>query len=80
MSCSNAEIDFVIDLVKNQDGVYGAQLSGAGMGGCAIILVEKKKQDTIKKLINNNYMKYFKKKCAIYCCQPVNGLSIYITT
>ena len=78
--CSIPEIDFIIDLVKDHNGVLGAQLSGAGMGGCAMILVEKKKQDTIKKLINNNYMKYFKKKCAIYCCQPVNGLSIYITT
>lgn len=75
--CSIPEIDFIIDLVKDYNGVLGAQLSGAGMGGCAMILVEKKKQDTIKKLINNNYMKYFKKKCSISCCQPVNGLSIY---
>ena len=75
--CSIPEIDFIIDLVKSHDGVFGAQLSGAGMGGCAMILVEKKKRDIIKKLINDNYMKYFKKRCEIYCCQPVNGLSIY---
>ncbi|NVM20087.1 MAG: hypothetical protein HWN80_20480, partial [Candidatus Lokiarchaeota archaeon] len=61
----------------NQDGVFGAQLSGAGMGGCAMILVDKKKRDTIKNLINDNYVKYFKKKCSISFCQPVNGLSIY---
>ena len=75
--CSIPEIDFVIDLVKNHDGVFGAQLSGAGMGGCAMILVEKKKRDSIKKLINDNYMKHLKKRCVIYGCQPVNGLSIY---
>lgn len=78
--CSIPEIDFVIDLVKNYDDVFGAQLSGAGMGGCAMILIEKEQRDTIKKLINDNYMKNFKKKCAIYYCQPVNGLSIYTTT
>jgi galactokinase len=75
--CSIPEIDFVIDLVKNYNGVFGAQLSGAGMGGCAMILVEKKKRDSIKKLINDNYMRHFKKRCVIYTCQPVNGLSIY---
>jgi len=75
--CSIPEIDFVVDLVKDFDGVFGAQLSGAGMGGCAMILVDNKKRDIIMNLINDNYVKYFKKKCSISCCQPVNGLSIY---
>jgi len=77
--CSIPEIDFVIDLAKIHDGVIGAQLSGAGMGGCAMLLVKKKNRDTIMKSIKNNYQKYFKKTCSIYCCQPVNGLSIYTT-
>ena len=65
--CSIPEIDFVVDLVKNYDGVLGAQLSGAGMGGSAMILVKKKKREAIVKLINDDYLKYFH-----YCLKIIN--------
>jgi len=37
--CSTPELDLIVDIAKRQDGVVGAQLSGAGLGGCAIALV-----------------------------------------
>jgi N-acetylgalactosamine kinase len=38
-SCSTPEIDLIVDVARRQEGVVGAQLAGAGLGGCAIILV-----------------------------------------
>jgi galactokinase len=37
------------------DGVYGARMTGAGFGGCAIALVEKKSQAEIIKRVSKEY-------------------------
>lgn len=74
--CSIPEIDFIIDIASMLDGVYGAQLSGAGLGGCAMILVEKDKVESILECISNAYTEKFKINCLVKPYQSVNGLSI----
>jgi len=76
--CSIPEIDFIIDLSAKIEGVYGAQLSGAGLGGCAMILGEKDKGDYIINVLSESYERKFKKKCLVELCHSVNGLSKYI--
>jgi N-acetylgalactosamine kinase len=39
--CSLPEIDRIVDLARGLPGVLGAQLAGAGLGGCVMVLVEK---------------------------------------
>lgn len=39
-ACSTRTIDRIVDSVKKLPGVYGAQLAGAGLGGCTMILVQ----------------------------------------
>jgi N-acetylgalactosamine kinase len=39
--CSLPEIDRVVDLARRLPGVEGAQLAGAGLGGCVMALVQK---------------------------------------
>jgi mevalonate kinase len=77
--CSIPEIDFIIDLAKNYDRVYGAQLSGAGLGGCCMILVDKSKSTELKDEILDKYKDKFGKSCSIHICKPVKGLSIFDT-
>ena len=40
-SCSLPELDRIADLAQRLPGVAGAQLAGAGLGGCIIVLVTK---------------------------------------
>jgi len=40
-ACSTPETDLIVDLARGVRGVKGAQLSGAGLGGCVTILVEE---------------------------------------
>lgn len=75
--CSIPEIDFIIDISQDLEGVLGAQLSGAGMGGCAMILVERERSENIKDRICKMYEKEFNKPCLIQNCIPVKGISIY---
>ena len=37
--CSTQEIDTLVDLALRVEGVEGAQIAGAGLGGCAMVLV-----------------------------------------
>lgn len=46
-ACSTPEIDLIVDLARRQEGVVGAQLAGAGLGGCAVILVRDDKADAV---------------------------------
>ncbi len=39
VSCS--ELDFLVDMARNCDGVYGSRMVGAGFGGCTISLVNR---------------------------------------
>jgi N-acetylgalactosamine kinase len=39
--CSLPALDRIVDLARRQPGVEGAQLAGAGLGGCIMVLVRK---------------------------------------
>ena len=45
--CSTPLIDRLVDLARVQPGVKGAQLAGAGLGGCIIVLVETPHADEL---------------------------------
>lgn len=40
-ACSTRTIDRIVDTARKLTGVYGAQIAGAGLGGCAMILSTK---------------------------------------
>ncbi len=39
--CSLPEVDRIVDIARRQPGVEGAQLAGAGLGGCVMVLAQK---------------------------------------
>ena len=39
--CSTPEIDALVDIACRTPGVLGAQIAGAGLGGCAMVLAEE---------------------------------------
>lgn len=53
--CSKREIDLLIDFLLSREGVLGAQLSGAGLGGCVIALVDARFTDKVLASLNRNY-------------------------
>lgn len=46
-ACSLPELDKIVDFVNRQPGVKGAQLAGAGLGGCIMALVQKEHTATL---------------------------------
>ena len=45
VSCS--ELDSIVDIARNCDGVYGSRMVGAGFGGCTVSLVNRKKIEAV---------------------------------
>lgn len=71
VSCE--ELDNVVDLCLEVNGVFGSRMTGAGFGGCTVTLA---KAEVIEKIIENVQQKY----CGtFYVCRPSDGASIIET-
>ena len=54
-ACSTETIDDLVDFANTCPGVLGAELSGAGLGGCIIILVKKAKTEALIEALDEYY-------------------------
>jgi galactokinase len=52
---SGKELDTIVDFCQSYSGCYGARMTGAGFGGCAIALVKKDRLDDFKDMLSKNY-------------------------
>ncbi len=57
VSC--AELDFLVDLVRERPGVLGARMMGGGFGGCTLNLIHRDQIDSIIELARNAYQEKF---------------------
>ncbi|MGC8977139.1 MAG: galactokinase family protein [Candidatus Ratteibacteria bacterium] len=74
--CSVEDVDYIVDLVKNIKGVLGAKITGAGLGGCVVILVDEKKVNYLLEILNEKYYKLKNLPFSAFVCESVNGVEI----
>jgi N-acetylgalactosamine kinase len=75
-ACSTEAIDHLVDLALATEGVVGAQLAGAGLGGCMMVLVEA---DALERLLNRFRKMFYKPRklrFAAHVCTPVAGTEL----
>ena len=72
-ACSTPKIDRIVDLAGAQPGVVGAQLSGAGLGGCAMILVRTEAVERTLKHLTRDWHEARGLEVEAYVCRPVAG-------
>jgi galactokinase len=75
VSC--AELDMIVDTLKNEEAVVGSRLMGGGFGGCTINLVKKGYEAVIKKKLSALYFDAFGIELKIYDVKIGNGTSLY---
>ncbi len=76
-ACSVPVIDELVDFLLTQDGVMGAELSGAGLGGCIITLVRR---DCAEDLLAALKREYYDKNVLPMGAQPyfpVSGSMVF---
>ena len=71
VSCE--EIDILVDLAQNFDGVYGSRLTGGGFGGCTVTLVDKSRVHDLCEYMKIEYKKRTGMDCFIFETAPGAG-------
>lgn len=71
VSC--AELDLMVKLATEQEGVYGARMTGAGFGGCTVNLVDADFVSRFEKRVAAGYFARTRRKPEIYVCQASDG-------
>ncbi len=74
--CSLPEIDWMVHISLQTEGVVGAQLAGAGLGGCMMALAHR---DAVANLVANLTRQYYQpqaKAPMTLVCRPVAGSAV----
>ena len=74
VSCE--ELDELVDIAIDVEGVLGAGRTGAGLGGCISVLLEKDKTDDLIKKVSEEYYRPRNLKEAVDVCFPVEGAGV----
>jgi galactokinase len=72
VSC--AELDLLVELASEAEGVRGARMTGAGFGGCTINLVDSGAVAEFKRRISSGYERRTGLKPDIYVCDAADGV------
>jgi len=75
-ACSTVEIDRMVDIAARVPGVAGAQIAGAGLGGCIMVLVRKRSVDAVRRALVREYYRPAELKPAVLPCIPVEGAGL----
>jgi galactokinase len=70
---SSEELDLMVRLAEQSDGVYGARMTGGGFGGCAIALVEADHVERFKTRVSAEYERIAGRAPELYVSSAANG-------
>ena len=76
--CSVPEIDRMVDLALRTEGVVGAQLAGAGLGGCMMVFAHK---DAVPALVDDLTAGYYQPSGhppTVMLCRPIAGSGVLL--
>ena len=75
VSCD--ELNIMVDLSLETAGCYGARMTGAGFGGCAIALVESARAPSLTRFVASHYEIRTGIKPELYVCHAANGAEVF---
>ena len=71
VSC--AELDAMVEIAWNVDGVLGSRMTGAGFGGCTVTLVTEDALEQLVERVNKEYPERTGLQPEIYVCAAEDG-------
>ena len=72
---SSPELDTIVDLANQVEGVYGARMTGGGFGGCTVNLVAADRVEEFKRAVAPGYNRKTGHTPEIYVCSAAGGAS-----
>jgi galactokinase len=73
---SSAALDAIVEAARRAPGVFGARMTGAGFGGCAVALVDEARADDFASAVTAGYRAAMGLEPTIYVCRPAAGAEL----
>lgn len=73
------ELDAVVDICAEVDGVHGARMTGAGFGGSVVCLVEEHNVEEVRTRLEVEYPQKTGRTPSIHVCSIENGATVHST-
>jgi len=73
---TNDALNWMVEIAQSQPGCYGARMTGAGFGGCAVALVDEKSSRAFASAVQAAYKARSGLDAAVYVCKPSAGGSV----
>ena len=73
---SMPEIDILVEIALEQEGVYGARITGGGFGGCVVCFVKSEKAEAVMKTMEEEYKKKTGIQCDAFITKPEQGARV----
>jgi galactokinase len=70
---SSPELDIIVEIAQKQAGCFGARMTGAGFGGCALALVDETSVDRFTEEVRLEYREKTSLHPEIYVCSAAEG-------
>ena len=74
VSCK--EVDLLVQLTQELDGVYGSRMTGGGFGGCTVTLVQPEKVNDVMDAIKMKYLEQTGIRCQCFITSPGHGAKV----
>ena len=75
-ACSTPEIDAMVDLAQSVDGVIGAEILGAGLGGSVAVFAQAGAEDACMEKLHKEYYTRIGFEPIMFVCEPVDGSGV----
>jgi galactokinase len=76
---SSRALDAIVEAARGTSGCFGARLTGAGFGGCAVALVDGDAVRAFEPAVSASYTRATGLACAVYVCRASEGASVVTT-
>jgi galactokinase len=70
---SVSELDLLVEIASECEGVYGSRMTGGGFGGCTISLVESESVEAFQRTITHKYKDATGISAPVYVCSAAQG-------
>ena len=67
------ELDLLVELASNTEGVVGARMTGAGFGGCTVNIVEAARLADFDRQVVQEYRRQTGRNAQLHVCRAVHG-------
>jgi galactokinase len=72
----NDGLNVMVDEARRAPGCFGARMTGAGFGGCAVALVAAERSDAFVEQVESGYRSATSLDPKVYVCRATNGADI----